>query len=212
MSENVIFTEGKVANRVESTKERLIRAAMDSFVAKGYRGTSTADVSSACQVAKPTLFYHFASKQELALAVIYHVHRYCRNMIFDILEKKGTSAISQVEIFTENFCKFYREKTDSKVMILLGAELGSVASLFKAPINNYFEEWFVVIRKVLHLFCEEEVATSIAKRNIERIVGASLLARIYGSDEHIERMCDDVTDTWLKLSSSHEERALKKAS
>lgn len=211
MSENVIFTKGKVANKVESTKERLIRAAMDSFVTKGYRGTSTADVSSACQVAKPTLFYHFASKQELALAVIYHVHRYCRKMIFDILEQKGTSAMSQVEIFTENFRKFYKEKIDSKVMILLGAELGSVANLFKEPINNYFEEWFIVIRKVLHLFCEEDEATSIAKRNIERIVGASLLARIYGNDEHIELMCDDVTGTWLSLGAPNE-RMLKKAS
>ncbi|MEE9451976.1 MAG: TetR/AcrR family transcriptional regulator [Gammaproteobacteria bacterium] len=207
MSEHAVFakfTNEETPDKIESTKERIITAATEVFVGYGcYRRTSTAEVSKACNVAKPTLFYHFASKQELALAVIHRVHRHCRDMIFNVLDDHNLSPQEKMEIFADNFRKFYIDNIGSKAIIFLGVELSSVAGLFKTPINNYFEEWYSVINRVLSLFCEEKDATVVAKRSLDRIVGALLLSRIHDNKIYAERMCSDIVEQWLELSTQN---------
>ncbi|MET7456936.1 ScbR family autoregulator-binding transcription factor [Streptomyces sp. NPDC005574] len=55
--------------RSERTVERLVTAAADQFARRGYVRATLADISSRAGVTKGALFFHFASKDELAVAV-----------------------------------------------------------------------------------------------------------------------------------------------
>ncbi len=58
----------------ESTKERIIRAAIDAFAEGDYEGTSIRDVASAAGVSLPVIYYYFQSKEGL----YDYVMRHCR--------------------------------------------------------------------------------------------------------------------------------------
>jgi AcrR family transcriptional regulator len=58
---------GRRERKREQTKQNLIKAAMDLFVAKGYTETTIDDIVAAADVAKVTFYYYFKSKEEIVL-------------------------------------------------------------------------------------------------------------------------------------------------
>lgn len=71
-----------------NTRERLIRAALDLFTAKGYHETTTPQIAARAQVAEGTIYRHFASK-DLLLNELYRggVRRLQRPLV----EASGTT-------------------------------------------------------------------------------------------------------------------------
>lgn len=51
-------------------KEAILQAATVLFSQKGYKETSTADISGITNVAEGTIYYHFSSKEKLFLSVL----------------------------------------------------------------------------------------------------------------------------------------------
>lgn len=60
--------------RARSTRSAIIHAAARIFEEYGYGGTSLAAVSAGAGVTKGALYFHFAAKEELAVAVIEEQH------------------------------------------------------------------------------------------------------------------------------------------
>src|SRR3954471_18297792 len=52
------------------TRERIVRAAMELFWAKGYGSTSIADILARGQVNSGSLYHFFPAKQDLLIAVL----------------------------------------------------------------------------------------------------------------------------------------------
>lgn len=53
-----------------SAKERVLRAALAEFAARGYEAASTNTIAAQAGVAKGLVFHHFGSKEQLFLAVV----------------------------------------------------------------------------------------------------------------------------------------------
>lgn len=51
-------------------RERLLRAAVHQFAAKGYAGTTVRDILREAGVSAPVLYYHFGNKEGLFLALV----------------------------------------------------------------------------------------------------------------------------------------------
>jgi AcrR family transcriptional regulator len=60
---------GRRERKREQTKQGLINAAIDLFIAKGYDETTIDDIAAAADVAKVTFYYYFKSKEEIVLAI-----------------------------------------------------------------------------------------------------------------------------------------------
>ncbi len=56
--------------RSEKTEKKIIRAALELFVRKGYHGTSVSDITQKVELTKGALYAHFRSKGELLLRII----------------------------------------------------------------------------------------------------------------------------------------------
>jgi AcrR family transcriptional regulator len=58
---------GKREKNKEKTKQRILRAALELFKAKGFEGTTTKEISKKSGIAEGTLFNYFKTKEDLAL-------------------------------------------------------------------------------------------------------------------------------------------------
>jgi AcrR family transcriptional regulator len=61
---------GEPAHRKALTRERILEAATDSFVARGYERTTIARVASRAGVSRAAVFWHFGDKQSLFREVV----------------------------------------------------------------------------------------------------------------------------------------------
>ena len=64
------------------TKKKIICAATDLFWSRSFHGVSVADVAKKAQINKATLYQHFASKEELAVAVVIYGRDQTLELIF----------------------------------------------------------------------------------------------------------------------------------
>jgi AcrR family transcriptional regulator len=61
---------GSRHDRAAATRQRILSAAHDLFVTRGYRSTSLRDIAAAASVSHPGLLGHFASKEDLLAEVV----------------------------------------------------------------------------------------------------------------------------------------------
>lgn len=77
--------------RQRQERERLIlRAAEELFAERGYHDTSMDDIAARVGIAKGTVYLHFASKEDLTLALIEHSVRRFAQELETILASDGT--------------------------------------------------------------------------------------------------------------------------
>lgn len=55
--------------RTEATQDRLFRAAVEAFAAKGFHGTSTRDIAAAAGMSAGSLYVHHRSKEEILFRI-----------------------------------------------------------------------------------------------------------------------------------------------
>ncbi len=68
MSETL--TTGNQRLSSQERRQAIIETAMQLFSERGFRGTTTRELASACGVSEPVIYQHFATKQELYSAII----------------------------------------------------------------------------------------------------------------------------------------------
>jgi AcrR family transcriptional regulator len=59
---------------VASTRERILDVALDLFIEKGFDGTSLREIAEQLGFTKAALYYHFASKDDILMALHMRVH------------------------------------------------------------------------------------------------------------------------------------------
>jgi AcrR family transcriptional regulator len=71
MNDFLILFMGRIAGvTAAETRDRLLRAAADTFARRGYDGTRVADIAAAADVSNGALYAHFGSKAELLVAAL----------------------------------------------------------------------------------------------------------------------------------------------
>ncbi len=75
--------------RPTDTRDRVLQAAQALFAERGYRGTSLRDIGKRIGVKAPSLLHHFASKQQLYLAVL--------DQMFESLEDAANAIVWRQE-------------------------------------------------------------------------------------------------------------------
>lgn len=75
-------------SRSANTREQIIQAAHDLFIRHGYHGTSMRQIASAARVALGGIYNHFASKDEIFVAVLLTYHPY-RAILDSLAEAQG---------------------------------------------------------------------------------------------------------------------------
>ncbi|RNC71336.1 MAG: TetR/AcrR family transcriptional regulator [Desulfuromonadales bacterium] len=75
----------------EAVRERLLTAALELFVAKGYASTSVREIVAAAGVTKPVLYYYFGSKEGIYLELMTGTFATFRELISNLSASPGTA-------------------------------------------------------------------------------------------------------------------------
>jgi len=59
-----------------STRERILDVALDLFTDQGFDGTSMREIAERLHISKPAIYYHFASKEEILVALHMRLHEF----------------------------------------------------------------------------------------------------------------------------------------
>jgi AcrR family transcriptional regulator len=59
-----------------STRERILDVALDLFTDQGFDGTSMREIAERLHISKPAIYYHFASKEEILMALHMRLHEF----------------------------------------------------------------------------------------------------------------------------------------
>ncbi len=61
-----------------STRERILDIALDLFTDQGFDGTSMREIAERLHLSKPAIYYHFASKEDILMALHARLHEFGR--------------------------------------------------------------------------------------------------------------------------------------
>ena len=61
-----------------STRERILDVALDLFTDQGFDATSMREIAERLDISKPAIYYHFASKEEILMALHMRLHEFGR--------------------------------------------------------------------------------------------------------------------------------------
>ena len=59
-----------------STRERILNVALDLFTDQGFDGTSMREIAERLNISKPAIYYHFASKEDILMALHMRLHEF----------------------------------------------------------------------------------------------------------------------------------------
>ena len=82
---------GRRERKKRDTRERLLHAALESFVERGYAETSMDDIAARCDVARGTVFNYFARKEDLLMAWVDSRRALARQVLIESSARAATS-------------------------------------------------------------------------------------------------------------------------
>jgi AcrR family transcriptional regulator len=168
-------------------KELLIEKASALFRAKGYSATSIEEIVDACGITKGSLYYHFESKEALALAVMDRVHRYFSEHIFSLVAQMDDPGAAELAAFNQAVEAFFDSHPDGCLLANLSLEIGATSAAFGARIRIYFEEWRGCYAKVFARFLPSARVMPLAEDCVAIVQGCILMRRVDGNFEPLRR-------------------------
>lgn len=84
--------------RADTTRHRLIAAASHQFARRSYSAVSLDDILAEAELTKGAMYFHFSSKQALALAIIDELNEMSRAAIAELLSHKMSGLESLIDL------------------------------------------------------------------------------------------------------------------
>jgi AcrR family transcriptional regulator len=75
-----------------STRERILDVALDLFIEKGFDKTSLREIAEQLGVTKAALYYHFASKEDILMALHLRLHEFGTDALGQLGDQEPTPA------------------------------------------------------------------------------------------------------------------------
>lgn len=151
-------------DRAKATRDAILQGAASVFEDFGYGNASLSLVADRAEVTKGALYFHFASKQELALAIIAAQHTIVVEDSQRILDLNRSALTTMILL-----CGAFAQQLQSKTVVRAGIRLTFEASAFGHVVREPYEDWIATM-------------TDLAKRaqnagEISRSVDTNALAR-----------------------------------
>ena len=130
--------------RAKETRAAIIRGAAAAFEQRGYGSTSLAQVSAAAGVTKGALYFHFDSKEALAVAIIDAQHTESVSAGRELLDNNVPGLRALVSITYE----LARQLRDD-LIVSAGARLTIEAVNFSTPVSAPYLDWMTASEEFL---------------------------------------------------------------
>lgn len=131
--------------RAKETRAAIIHGAATAFEQRGYGSTSLAQVSAAAGVTKGALYFHFDSKEALAVAIIEAQHKAsvdaARKLLID-----HVPGLRALVLMTYELARQLRDDPT----VSAGVRLTIEAANFQTPVSAPYLDWIVACEEFLN--------------------------------------------------------------
>jgi AcrR family transcriptional regulator len=135
----------------QSTRERILDAAMSIFAQKGYHSAKLDEIASESETSKGSIYFHFPNKERLFIALV--------DQFADLLERRVIAAIEQypqgmgrVKVALETCLQtFGRYRRPAKILLVQAMGLGTTFEEKRLEVNDRFA-------RLIETYLQEAVA------------------------------------------------------
>ncbi|MBP8948075.1 MAG: TetR/AcrR family transcriptional regulator [Candidatus Promineofilum sp.] len=156
-----------------ATRERILDAALQTFSRQGYHGTRLDDIVDASDTSKGAIYFHFANKERLFLALV--------DQFADLLERRVLEAIEgqargmeRVRVALETVLEtFGRYRRPAKILLVQAVGLGNVFENKRAAVTDRFA-------RLIETYLREAIELGDIEPTDTEVVAYAWMGAIYG--------------------------------
>ena len=175
-------------DRGEATRRHILEVAASAFAEHGYRGISLNDIVRESRLTKGAFYFHFPSKEALAIEVFRDKQDRWVGRIMAAIETKPR-AIDCLEMMLDVGCDIYEQDSSARVVGRLCFELQSEESA-NPILSAHLTMWFDVTEQLIIRAQEEgDVRADIDPRPTAETIVAAFIGIEQVSDE-LSRLSD----------------------
>jgi TetR/AcrR family transcriptional regulator len=132
----------------EDIRARILRAATRLFATQGFDGTALQEIADGVGIRKPSLLYHFESKDELREAVLDDVLSRWKDTLPRVL-LAATAGEAQFDAITREIVSFFAEDPDRARLLVREAldRPDEIRELFRIHVRPVVQNLAVAVRK-----------------------------------------------------------------
>jgi len=175
-------------------RQQLLDRATELFRSKGYSATSVDEIVKACGITKGSLYYHFDSKEDLALAAMDQVHAYFNEHIFRLIIDAERPGQKELKAFNRAVEKFFLSHPDGCLLANLSLEIGPANALFLQRIRRFFDDWRACYVATFAHGAPPSRAAMLAEDALASVHGCILMHRIDGNMAPLRRQHRKLVD------------------
>lgn len=133
----------------QSTRDRLIKAAIDLLWKQSYQGTSVDELCSQAETRKGSFYHFFRSKTELAVAAIETAWEHTEQAVFAPIFQSDEEGMTQLQHLIDKV-----DEVQSSILTRRGTYFGCPFGNLGQEMANRDEQIRGTIQKVFDLHCE----------------------------------------------------------
>lgn len=199
MCSNVPDAEtGEVSTRImqqraKATRTAVIEGAASIFEELGYGNASLSDVTERASVTKGALYFHFKSKEELALAVIAEQH----NIVRVAGEEIAAAGLPALETMIA-MCRTFGQQLLDEPIVRAGIRLTFEASAFNADVKGPYQDWVTTMEMLtrqaqLEADVRPDVdAADFARYLVASFTGVQMVSNVLTERRDVLKRIDDM--------------------
>jgi AcrR family transcriptional regulator len=189
-------------DRGTETRRRILEVAAEAFADRGYAGTSLNDVLRASGVTKGGFYFHFPSKEALALATLRHKQEQWAGVVMAAVMRRPR-AIEQIDAMVQALCDLHEQDRACRAINRLCTELGDEHPELRPQLGTQLTTWMDMVAGVIRRGQDEgdirpdvepEVAAEIA---VESFIGLEMVSETLTGRADLRRRANDFRDLWL---------------
>lgn len=179
-------------DRAVQTRARILLAAAALIQESGYSDMSLARVSEHAGVTKGALYFHFVSKESLALALIAQQHETVRLDAVTIFASSDDPLVKMVRL-----CEDLSRKLMTDPIVRAGIQLTTDSRTVGTPVREPYEDWIGTFT----VLAEQAVNEGIFKRSTDPAALANLIIPCYTGLQLVSEAFSERQDLLERMTS-----------
>ena len=189
-------------DRGTETRRRLLEVAAEAFADRGYVGTSLNDLIKASGVTKGGFYFHFPSKEALALATLRHKQEQWAGVVMAaVLRRPGP--IEQLEAMVEALCDLHEQDRSCRAIGRLCTELGDEHPELRPQLRTQLTTWMDMVASIIRKGQDEgdirpEVDPTVAAEvAVGSFIGLETVSEMLTGRADLRRRARDFRSLWF---------------
>jgi AcrR family transcriptional regulator len=173
-------------DRGEATRRTILEAAARAFAESGYAGASLNDIIKDAGVTKGGFYFHFESKEALALAVLRHIQEQWAGQVL-AATMKHSDVQEQLDAMVEALIDLHGEKKNARAIERLCVELSEDPKL-RPQVGPQYEVWVDMTASLFARAQDEGIIRpefdprDIAEAAVGTFIGLEIMSQVQGRE------------------------------